>query len=119
MRVKKILSRVYTNNAEEAIRFYEELFQKRIASRFTMKSPALEVINIDNLLIIAGTEEELATVKNTDVTFSVDSLDEYKNMLLKNDATILRDIRKVPTGFNMTVKHKDGIIVEYVQRSID
>lgn len=119
MKVKKILSRVYTNNAEEAIRFYEELFQKKIASRFTMKNPDLEVINIDDLLIIVGTEEELATVRNTNATFSVDSLDEYKDILLKNGATVLNDIREVPTGFNMTVKHKDGIIVEYVQRNVD
>lgn len=119
MKVKKVLSRVYTNDAEEAVRFYEELFQTKISSRFTRKNPNLEVINIDSLLIIAGTEEELATVRNTNATFSVDSLDEYKEMLLKNGATVLHDVRKVATGYNMTVRHKDGIVVEYVQRNID
>jgi hypothetical protein len=32
---------------------------------------------------------------------------------------MIKDIQKVPTGWNMTVKHKDGIIIEYVQRNVD
>lgn len=84
-----------------------------------MKNPDLEVINIDNLLIIAGTEKELDSVRNTMATFSVDSLQEYREFLLNSGATIIKDIKEVPTGWNMTVKHKDGIIVEYVQRNVD
>ncbi|WP_123054368.1 hypothetical protein [Clostridium sp. JN-1] len=79
----------------------------------------VEIINIDNLLIIAGSEEELAPVRNTMATFSVDSFEEYKEVLLNSGATIIKDIQEVPTGWNMTVKHKDGIIVEYVQRNVD
>ena len=119
MQINKILTRVYVNDAEKAIEFYEELFQKKISSRFKMKDPDLEVINIDNLLIIAGTEEELSSVRNTMATFSVDSLEDYKEVLLNSGATIIKDIKKVPTGWNMTVKHKDGIVVEYVQRNVD
>lgn len=119
MQIIKILSRVYVNDAEKAIEFYEKLFRKKISSRFKMKNPDLEVINIDNLLIIAGTEKELDSVRNTMATFSVDSLQEYREFLLNSGATIIKDITKVPTGWNMTVKHKDGIIVEYVQRNVD
>jgi predicted enzyme related to lactoylglutathione lyase len=119
MQINKILTRVYVNNAEKAIEFYEGLFQKKINSRFKIKNPDLEVINIDNLLIIVGTKEELASVRNTMATFSVDSLEEYKEVLLNSGATIIKDIKKVPTGWNMTVKHKDGIVVEYVQRAVD
>ncbi len=32
-------------------------------------------------------------------------------MLLKNDAAIINDIVKVPTGWNMNVKHNNGIII--------
>lgn len=119
MQINKILTRVYVNNAEKAVEFYEKLFQKKINSRFKMKNPDLEVINIENLLIIAGTEEELVPVRNTMATFSVDSLQEYREVLLNSGATIIKDIKKVPTGWNMTIKHEDGIIVEYVQRNID
>jgi predicted enzyme related to lactoylglutathione lyase len=73
MQINKILTRVYVNDAEEAIELYQKLFQKKINSRFKMKNPDLEIINIDNLLIIVGTEEELAFVRNTMATFSVDS----------------------------------------------
>ena len=50
---------------------------------------------------------------------TVDSLEEYKEVLLNIDATMIKDIQKVATGWNMTVKHKDGIVVEYVQRNVD
>lgn len=119
MKVKQILSRVYVNNTEEAVRFYEQLFQKKVSSRFMLPNPKLEIINIGDILIIAGADKELDAVRSTNVTFSVDSIHEYKDMLLKNGAVILRDIKKVPTGWNMTVRHKDGLVVEYVERNVD
>lgn len=95
MQINKILTRVYTNDAENAIEFYEKLFQKKINSRFKMNNPKLEVINIDDLLIIVGTEEELASVRNTMATFSMDSLKEYKEVLLSSGGTIIKDIRNI------------------------
>jgi hypothetical protein len=35
--------------------------------------------------------------------------------LLKNGAIITRDIKKVPTGTNMTMMHSGGAIIEYVE----
>lgn len=119
MKVKQMLSRVYVNNADEAVEFYEQLFHKKVSSRFTLSKPKLEIINIGDMLIIAGADKELETVRSTRVTLSVDSIHEYKDMLLKNGAVIIRDIKKVPTGWNMTVKHKDGLVAEYVERDVN
>ncbi|MDD6771368.1 MAG: hypothetical protein SPJ62_12140 [Inconstantimicrobium porci] len=46
MKVKQMLSRVYANNADEAVEFYEQLFQKKVSSRFMLPKPKLEIINI-------------------------------------------------------------------------
>jgi len=45
----------------------------------------------------------------------VDSISEYKDFLIQNGVVIIRDIQQVPTGLNMTVKHKDEVIIEYVE----
>jgi hypothetical protein len=46
----------------------------------------------------------------------VDFAAEFKDFLLNNGATVIKDLKKVPTGMNMTVKHLDGTIVEYVEQ---
>ena len=75
----------------------------------------LELAQVGNILILCGTDEALKPFMETKATFLVDSIMEYKDFLLKNGATIIRDLKEVPTGINMTVKHLDGTIVEYVE----
>ena len=45
----------------------------------------------------------------------MDSIIEYRDFLLKNGAIIIRDLKEVPTGINMTIKHLDGTTIEYVE----
>jgi hypothetical protein len=37
------------------------------------------------------------------------------DFLLNNGAVVIRDLKEVPTGRSMTLKHLDGTIVEYVE----
>jgi hypothetical protein len=115
MQVKQILTRVYVNDLDAAVTFYEQLLNEPCASRFSYAQMNLEIARVNNFLIIAGTEEALEPFKTTQATMLVDSLAEFKAFLLKNEALILRDIQQVPTGFNMTVRHKDGLTIEYVE----
>lgn len=119
MTVKQILSRIYVNDMDAAISFYEGLLGEKCQNRFKYPQASLEIARINNILIIAGTDEALKPFKDTNATFSVDSLEEFKTFLLNNGAEIIRDIQQVPTGWNMTVKHKDGLQVEYVQLKIE
>lgn len=118
MEIKNTLCRVYVNDIEKAVIFYENLLQMVCGIRFVYKKAALELAQIGNLLIIAGTDEALRPFRNTSMTLRVDSLAEYREFLLKNNARIIRDITPVPTGFNMTVQHEDSTIVEYVEFTI-
>jgi hypothetical protein len=68
-------------------------------------------------LIIAGSNDALESFRKTTATMLVDSIDECKDFILKNESEILIDIQQVPTGFNMTAKHKDGNIFEYIEHS--
>jgi len=68
-------------------------------------------------LLIAGSDEALKPFGSTQTTFLVDSLCEFKAYLEEKDAKILRVLDKVPTGRNMTVKHSNGSVIEYVEHS--
>lgn len=115
MDIKRVLTRIYANDINSAIDFYEKLTKEKCVNRFEYKQYGLEIARINNLLIIAGADEALKPFINTSATFLVGSINEYRDFLIKNGATILQDIQQVPTGLNMTIKHKDGVTIEYVE----
>lgn len=115
MKVKKILTRLYVNDINPAIEFYKKLLNQDCNLRFKYTEMNLELAQIGNILILGGTDEALKPFKDTKVTFLVDSVKEFREFLLKNNAVIIRDLKEVPTGMNITVKHLDGTIVEYVE----
>jgi len=117
MQIKKVLNRIYVKQIDQAIVFYEKLFGVKTSLRFDYKEKNLELATVGDILIIAGDEEALKLFKETKMTLLVDSIIDFREMLLDNGASIIRDITKVPTGKNMTIRHPDGIIVEYVQHS--
>ena len=118
MEIKQILCRCYVNNLDKALEVYEKLMNEPCASRFIYKEAGLEIARIKNLLIVSGSDEALRPFRDTQATFLVDSIIEYRTFLLAHGATVIRDLRQVPTGTNMTVRHSDGMIVEYVEHQL-
>ncbi|HEX2934894.1 MAG TPA: VOC family protein [Bacteroidales bacterium] len=115
MQVKQILTRIYVNDMDAAIKFYEQLLNEPCASRFNYAQMNLEIARVNNILIIAGTDQALEPFRLTNATMLVDSVEAFKTFLLENGATVIRDIQQVPTGLNMTIRHKDGLTIEYVE----
>lgn len=115
MKIKQILTRFYVNDMEQAIRFYEKLLEEKCSSRFTYAQVGLELAVISNILLISGSESALKPYRGTQATFLVDSVVGFKEMLLNNGARVIRDLQVVPTGINITIKHFDGTIIEYVE----
>lgn len=115
MKIKKVLSRFYVNDIDKAIEFYEKIFNEKCSMKFDYPEMNLKLASVGNVLIIAGCDEALKQFRDTNATFLVDSVDEFRTFLLDNGAEIIRDLKEVPSGKNMTVKHIDGTIVEYVE----
>jgi predicted enzyme related to lactoylglutathione lyase len=115
MKVNKILSRFYVHEMSEAVEFYEKVLNEKCSSRFKYTEMNLELAQVGNILLLCGSDEALKPFKDTKATFLVDSIIEYRDFLLKNGSVIIRDLKEVPTGRNMTLKHLDGTIVEYVE----
>jgi len=117
MKILQTLSRLYVNDLNSALESYEKLLCSPAAMRFEMPQIGLELAQIGNILLIAGSDEDLIPFRSTQATFLVDSLDEFKAYLEEKGAEIIRGPNKVPTGRNMTVKHPDGSVIEYVEHS--
>lgn len=115
MEIKKILTRLYVNDINTAIDFYRKLLNQDCDLSFKYTEMNLELAQIGNILILGGTNEALEPFEDTKATFLVDSVIEFREFLLKNGAVIVRDLKKVPTGMNLTVKHLDGTVIEYVE----
>ena len=118
MKILKILSRIYVNDLNEYLDFYETLLGSKTELRFSMPQSRLELAQIGNILIIAGNEKSLKPFKRTRATILVDSIDQFKTFLEKRGSKIIRGLSKVPTGINMTVQHPDGSIFEYVEHLV-
>jgi predicted enzyme related to lactoylglutathione lyase len=112
MRSKKTLARVYTNDPDRAIRFYESLTGTKALSRFGMPAAGLELAVVNDILIICGNDDALQQFRQTDATFLVDSLEEFHRVLVACGATVLHPPQPVPAGINMTVRHPDGSVFE-------
>ncbi|MBV7508857.1 hypothetical protein KW850_27010 [Bacillus sp. sid0103] len=116
MKIKKIVNRIYVNDLEKAVQFYEGLFQTK-ATRFNYWSTGLDIAALGDFLLISGTDEALANVRDTPICFLVDDIHAYKTWLLENGAVIRQDITKDFSGFNMIVQQPDGTVVEYVEHT--
>lgn len=117
MKILKTLSRLYINDLNQALGFYEELLGTSSSLRFEMPQIGLELAQLGDILLIAGSDEALKPFRSTQATFLVDSLDEFKAYLEEKGAKLIRGPSKVPTGRNMTVRHPDGSVIEYVEHT--
>ncbi|KLU63321.1 glyoxalase-like domain protein [Peptococcaceae bacterium CEB3] len=115
MKILKTLIRVYVDKLDSALLFYEKLLGTKAEMRFAYPEVHLELATVGDILLIAGSNETLKPFRNTKATFLVDSVQEFKSCLEQTGAKIIRGVKEVPTGRNMTVEHPDGAIFEYVQ----
>lgn len=117
MQILKIVTPIYVSELEKSITFYEDLLQTKVGTRFYYAEKKLDIVVIGQFLLISGTDEALADVRDISVTFLVDNIHTYKDWLLGNGAVIRQDIMKVPTGHNMIVQQPDGTVAEYVEHA--
>ncbi|MBD2343952.1 VOC family protein [Anabaena subtropica] len=119
MQIIKVLTRVYLNPTEldDAIAFYENLFTEKCWLWFQYSETGLELAGVGSVLLIAGSAEVLSPFKNTQATFLVDSLNDFRELLTEQGAVIMTEPEQVLTGMNMQAIHPDGTIIEYVEFS--
>lgn len=112
MQILKMLKPVYVKELDKAVPL---LLQTKAGTRFHYEEKQLDIAVVGRLLLIGGTEEALATVRDISLSMLVDDVHAYKAWLLSQGAVIRQDITKVPTGYNMIVQQPDGTVIEFVE----
>lgn len=111
--ILKTYSRMFTHDGESALDTLRPLHNRDAHLRFQFGE--LELIAIGDMLIVAGTEEALTPIRETQGPVIVGNLVRVKDALLDAGAEITQDIVDVPTGRMLYARHRDGIHVEYVE----
>lgn len=115
MKVLRTLIRIYVEDLDSAVDYYEKLLGVKCDLRFLYSEVDLELASVGQFLLLCGSEESLKPFRDTQATLIVDSVDKFKQFFELNGTEIIRGPKAVPTGKNMTVVHPDGVIVEYVE----
>ena len=117
MRALRTLTRIYVEpgRLDAAVAFYERLFGEACRLRFDYPAVGLELADVGGVLLLCGTGDALARFRPTVMTVMVDSLAEWQRGLAALGAEIIEPPKRVPTGWNMRVRHPDGALVEYVE----
>ncbi len=120
MKILALLVRIFIEKEEleSTILFYESIFRVKCKMRFKYPEVDLELAQVGSVLLIAGTKKARQPFQDTKGTFLVDCLDDFKEQLTTNNATIIERPKNVPTGKNMRVQHPDGTIFEYVEHNM-
>ncbi|HLU55887.1 MAG TPA: hypothetical protein VKZ81_10545 [Pseudonocardia sp.] len=113
MKVLATFARLYVAELDPALDMLASLLDERPANRFSYGE--LELATVGSVLVIAGPDEALRPYRDTQATMIVDDLDGVIAFLAEHGAAVVDGPADVPTGRNLTARHADGAVVEYVQ----
>ncbi len=117
MKVLNILIRrcVLIARFEDTVSFYENLIAQKARLRFDYPEYDLKLAQVGSVLLIGGTEQSLGSVSRHRGHFPGKRHYRRRNICLPTGATIINPVKAVPTGWNMLVRHPDGMVAEYVE----
>ncbi len=117
VKVLNILVRRYLplERFDAAVAFHETLIGQKARLRFDYHEHDLRLAQVASILFVAGTEQSLAPFVETQATFMVDDIQGFAAHLPTVGVEVLKPPKPVPTGWNMLVRHPDGMRVEYVE----
>jgi hypothetical protein len=114
MRVFRTYARVYTDDLNAVLPGLTAVTGEPISIRFAMPN-GLELASVGRVLVVAGDRQALEPYRQTVATLIVDDLDECLAELHQAGARIVRGVRTVPTGRNLTATLPGDVQIEYVE----
>jgi len=106
---------VLTADIESAIARYGALLRTEVKARFAIPERGLTVAVLEGVTLIAGTEQNLAPLKQVRATFTVDSLAEFEAHVRATGGAIVQPATPTPAGRNMVVRDVEGAVFELVE----
>ncbi|MGU3292958.1 VOC family protein [Williamsia sp. M5A3_1d] len=115
MPILRSFARIYTTDLDAHLAARELLGVTATGHRrFALPDRGLQVMITDDTVIVAGDDDALAAVRDTQITWLVDDLDETLSALRPQIERVVTPPTRVPTGRNATVRLSD-VQVELVQ----
>lgn len=114
MKILQKLNRFYTQDLEPTVAFYEKLLDKKCCFRHTFSEFKLELAQVDDILILAGSPEALLPVQGTKAVFIVDEINVFKEYFSDIGAVFIKDVKETQMGWNMIIKHPQDQYKSYV-----
>lgn len=114
MKIKQALTRVCVDEMDKSLPLYEKLLGEKCSFRQRVK--IVELAQVGTVLLMSAPEPVMAQMRKVDLAMLVDSVQEWREALVKDGAVVLEEPKEVPNGVNMTVRHTDGTVAEYVER---
>jgi predicted enzyme related to lactoylglutathione lyase len=111
--ILKTYARVFTNDLAVSLPVFRQLIGREPDMHFTFGE--WEIVAIGDLLLVAGTDEALAPIRNSYGPLVVDNLEATQQQLVQAGAVITQAISASPTGTMLYARHPDGTHMEYVQ----
>ena len=111
--ILKTYTRIFTTDLESTVATLKAVHGTEPHLR--LNYDPLTLVGIGDVLAIGGTDEALEPIRGSLGPWIVEDIDDAKSKLLANGASVMRDIKDIPTGRMMYMKHADGSVVEYVQ----
>lgn len=111
--ILKTYTRMFTTDLESTVATLEAVHS--CPPHLRLNYPPLTLVGIGDVLVIGGTDEALEPIRGSFGPWIVENIEVAKDKLLSNGASVMRDIKDIPTGQMMYMKHADGSVVEYVE----
>lgn len=111
--ILKTYMRLFTTDADASLELLRKLHGGEPHMRMTMGD--WELIAIGDILLVAGSEQSLAPIRNSQGPIVVDDLDAAKAVLEEGGAKLAKPIAEGPTGRYLYATHGDGSTVEYAE----
>ncbi len=111
--ILKTYARMFSSNCDATLSMLERLHGRKPHIRFRFGD--WELGGIGDMLVVAGTKEALAPIRDTHGPVIVHDIQAVQAELLAQGAVITTPLTDVPTGRMLYARHADGLHVEYVQ----
>lgn len=106
---------IQTNQLAPTIAFYEQLQNTTCDKRIVFDDLSIEVAIVGRFILLAGSDQALAPVRDAQAVLMVDALDEVASWLQLQGGELLHEPRLATGGRNFTARHPDGLVVEYYE----
>jgi hypothetical protein len=117
MKILKTAYRRYVSpeSYQSTIRFYEALQAIKCERRLSFADLGIDVAVVGSFIILSGDNEALAPVRHVEAALIVDSLEGFASLLRESGIDVPDEFHCTPAGKNFTVRHADGLVVEYFE----